>query len=113
MSLPSGAFARVYRIGVRTRSGSLLVLQAESDQELPRVGVVAGRKVGHAVQRNRAKRRMREAVRRTALRPSMDYIVVALDNLETHPFTALCSDIDRAIGKNSMKMRRPTEDDLK
>lgn len=43
----------------------------------PRVGVVAGHSVGSAVARNRAKRRLREALARAPLRGDLDYVVVA------------------------------------
>lgn len=43
----------------------------------PLVGIAAGRAVGGAVQRNRAKRRLREAVARVSLRRDRDYVVVA------------------------------------
>ncbi len=44
---------------------------------MPRVGIVAGKKVGNAVYRNRAKRRLREAASRADLRSHIDYILVA------------------------------------
>lgn len=44
---------------------------------MPRVGIVAGKKVGNAVNRNRAKRRLREAASHASLRPHTDYILIA------------------------------------
>jgi ribonuclease P protein component len=41
------------------------------------VGFVAGRRVGGAVVRNRAKRRLREAARRVALEADTSYVVIA------------------------------------
>lgn len=50
-----------------------------STQDKIRVGVTAGRSVGGAVQRNRAKRLLREAMRPLlpALRPSWDLVLIA------------------------------------
>lgn len=70
-------FRRVFRSGRRRRSAGLTVLTLEGPSKTPRVGIVAGKKVGNAVERNRAKRRLREAAARADLRPSSDYILIA------------------------------------
>ncbi len=44
---------------------------------MPRLGIVAGKKVGNAVNRNRAKRRLREAAHLAHLVPQTDYILIA------------------------------------
>lgn len=78
MPLRSGArFASIYRTGRRARRGGLTVLAAPGQLDSPEVGVVAGKKVGNAVQRNRAKRRMREAAARAPLSPGRAYVLVA------------------------------------
>lgn len=70
-------FRRVFRDGSRNRSGGITIVRAAGLPGSTRVGVVAGRKVGNAVQRNRAKRRLREALRRVRLEPGVDYVVIA------------------------------------
>lgn len=66
----------------RQRAGRLLVVHAltREDVDTPRVGVIASRRVGGAVQRNRAKRLLREAVRHVPLRPGTDLVLVARRN---------------------------------
>jgi len=49
----------------------------EGPSATPRVGIVAGKKVGNAVSRNRAKRRLREAALHATLREHTDYILIA------------------------------------
>jgi ribonuclease P protein component len=49
----------------------------EGPSAVPRIGIVAGKKVGNAVSRNRAKRRLREAALSADLRPQTDYILIA------------------------------------
>ncbi len=70
------------------------------------MGFVAGRKVGNAVQRNRAKRRVREAMRRTRLEPGTAYVVVTSTQVVDADFTTLVSWIDEAIEANRMKLLR-------
>jgi len=73
---------------------------------MPQVGFVAGRKVGNAVQRNRAKRRVREAVRSVHLDPDTTYVVVSSADVVEAEFTTLMSWIDEAVEANRMKLSR-------
>jgi len=52
-------FQRVRRIGKSYAHPLVVLIIAPNDLENLRVGIVAGRSVGNAVQRNRAKRRLR------------------------------------------------------
>lgn len=51
-----------------------------------RLGVVASRRVGSAVARNRAKRRLREIYRRSPERPAGDLVLVARRGLSEAPW---------------------------
>ena len=63
----------------------------------PRVGVVAGHSVGSAVERNRAKRRLREAMARAPLRGDRDYLVVAGRAVVEAAFPEVLSWVLRAV----------------
>lgn len=62
-------YRRVYDAGRSLHGRHLVLFVLFDDTLLRRAGFVAGRKVGDAVRRNRARRRLREAFRR--LKPAM------------------------------------------
>ena len=75
----------------------------ETDTPDIRVGYTASKKVGNAVFRNRAKRRMREAARKvlgTAEFTNTDFVLIARSgNTVQRPFDALCNDLAYALRK--------------
>ena len=79
----------------------LVFSAAESDG--PRVAVVAGRRVGTAVRRNRAKRRLREALARVPLRPDRAYVVSADHTVADAPFDTLVTWVRRATDENTQE----------
>ena len=89
----------------RRQSAKGLLLQARKrdDKELIRIGYTCSKKVGNAVARNRAKRRLREVAR--AVLPTQghagwDYVLVGR-HLETadRPFHLLIDDMETALSK--------------
>jgi len=81
-----------------------LVLQARprvDDPDAPaRVGFTATRKIGGAVVRNRARRRLRAAVRAVlpgAAEPGWDYVVIAREATVTRPYPELLDDLATAL----------------
>jgi ribonuclease P protein component len=66
----------------------------------PRVGFTASRKVGIAVLRNRARRRLRAAVDRVMplhAAPGHDYVLIARAATASRPFPALIGDLETAL----------------
>ena len=70
------------------------------DQPLVRVGFTATRKIGGAVVRNRAKRRLREAARLLLPlhgRPAFDYVFIARGGTASRPWVRLLDDVKSAL----------------
>ena len=70
--------------------------------DMLRVGFTASRKVGPSVDRNRARRGLRAAVRETLPRlgcPAHDYVLIARTATLTRDYPSLLSDIATALGK--------------
>jgi ribonuclease P protein component len=59
----SSDFKRVRRFGKTYAHPFVVLIKRPNDHSITRFGVVAGRSVGNAVKRNRAKRRLREILR--------------------------------------------------
>ena len=75
----SRSFDYLYRHGAVYKNALLVLYVAKSKLSIPKVGFSVGKKVGGAVQRNRTKRRLREAFRLTLGKVAKDrsYVVVA------------------------------------
>lgn len=74
--------------------------RAENDDDSVRVGYTASKKVGNAVRRNQAKRRLREAVKRVVSisgKQNHDYVLIARKEIAEHSFKELIRDLKWAL----------------
>ncbi len=75
----------------------------EPDGNAIRVGFTCSKKVGNAVARNRAKRRLKEAARLTLPRmgrPGWDYVLIGRpEATAARPFDALLTDLEGALSR--------------
>ncbi|MCI0431573.1 MAG: ribonuclease P protein component [Rhodospirillales bacterium] len=87
-----------------------LILQAVESPSSPavsifRLGFTASRKVGGAVERNRARRRLRAAagtVMPEHAAPGMDYVLIARAETTRRPFRGLLADLEMALKRLDM-----------
>jgi ribonuclease P protein component len=87
----------VRRTGVRRRVGGITAFTAPGLSERCRAAFVSGRAVGPAVKRNRAKRRLREALALAPIRVGRDYVVIATSVVTEVPFEELVDWLTRAV----------------
>jgi ribonuclease P protein component len=88
--------------GVSEARGAVVVQRLDRGDGDPvvRLGFTATRKVGNAVIRNRAKRRLREAARALApqlARPGSDYVFIARMGTADRPWDRLLDDVKSAL----------------
>lgn len=84
-------FQRLYRSGAFCSLGSALLYVRPNRLPYNRLGITAGKKIGNAVKRNRAKRIIREAYRAAEplLPIGIDLVVVARSSLPEQSSTVL------------------------
>jgi ribonuclease P protein component len=106
-------FQRVYQSGRRQFTGNMTVFflrrspDAAGAAEPPRVGFTVGKVLGGSVERNRIKRRMREAVRLSgdACVGPIDIVFNPRKGVNKLPFAELVSEVTRALRLATQRAR--------
>jgi ribonuclease P protein component len=97
------------------RKGSFFlmeVLDREMPDAEPRVGFTVTKKHGNAVERNRMRRRLKEAVRLHAgfaMQPGHDYVVVARRDVLCAPFERLAGELAARVEATPKHRRSHTD----
>jgi ribonuclease P protein component len=111
-------FLRVAASGRKAAAPGMIVQIAAADATSPasddvdvRLGITVSRKVGNAVARNRARRRLREAARAVLPRQAAsghDYVLIGRSETLTRPFLDLIADLEGALRRLGVR-REPAE----
>jgi ribonuclease P protein component len=98
-------FQKIYEQGAKVhgRYGTLFILANQRSEG--RLGIAATKKLGGSVQRNRAKRLIREVFRRNKLTPGFDVVVVPKRDAIDAGLIALETDY-RQLVERSLRSRR-------
>jgi ribonuclease P protein component len=97
-----GEFQKVFDKGIRTRGRFLTILVAPAQTNRSRLGIVASKKVGDAVRRNKAKRLIRELFRRnqnSLPEIRVDMVVIPRAEVFTAAFTTLEEDYRSVVAR--------------
>jgi ribonuclease P protein component len=97
-------FKRVRRTGKSYAHPFLVLVAAPNEFEHSRFGFTAGRSIGGAVQRNRAKRRMRAALQShlKRIQPGWDTILIARPEILEAPWQQLVDAIQQLLIRAEM-----------
>jgi ribonuclease P protein component len=92
-------FEIIAKKGKRRHTRNFLLIVRKNNQGFARVGVVAGRKAGKAVERNRVKRVVREFFRRNKDRvpPSRDYVIVGKKGARDLPYAHAVAELSTLL----------------
>jgi ribonuclease P protein component len=99
-------FECVYKQGRRHFSSHMTVFYLPQAEGGARVGFTVGRVLGGAVQRNRIRRRLREAVRlrRSALKGPVDVVINPKKSVLTVEFPVVVEEVSRAFDVIAKKL---------
>jgi ribonuclease P protein component len=97
-------FQQVRRTGKSRKDQLAILVFLRNDLPYSRFGFTASRRVGNAVQRNRAKRLLRESVRLRfgSIKPGWDMVFIARPAIVNQPFQKVDAACERLLKKAHM-----------
>lgn len=95
-------YALVYGKGSSWASGPVVMRTLPNGLSFSRYGFSASRRVGNAVTRNRVKRRLREVLRQTPLKPGWDIIFIARPSSADARYAGLKSSVERLLARANL-----------
>ena len=101
-------FLQARNQGKKALARGLVIQATKRDSDIWRVGLTASKKIGNAVCRNRARRRMRALARQhlaPLARPGVDYVLIARHDTISCDWQDLVTGLKKAIGYLHHKLR--------
>lgn len=100
-------FTGVFDGGVKKHGRLMSVFVLSRVDGIPRIGIAASKKLGGAVDRNLAKRRMREVFRLGATPSGLDIVVIPRRELLVAPFESVQREFASLVDVATRHGRRP------
>ena len=105
-------FAAVYRSGRAYARGPLaLRIRPNPETDCPRYGFAVSKRLGGAVTRNRIKRRLREAARRSGAAGQVDIVVIARQGAQHASYRELDAVLSQLLRRAGLARTTPPADD--
>lgn len=101
-------FDAVFAGGSKRHGRLMSVTAVASAAPAARLGIAASRRIGGAVVRNRAKRRIREVFRRVEWQPAVDVVVTPRRELIDAPIDDIRAELVSLVAQALRHPRRPT-----
>ncbi len=100
----SSTFKRVRRIGKSYAHPLVVLIKHPNELEISRFGIAASRTLGNAIERNRAKRRLRESLRPllALIAPGWDIVVLARRPLISASFSEIILAIETLLKRAAL-----------
>lgn len=102
-----GEFTGVFDRGVKRHGRLMSVFVLSTPASRPRLGIAASKKIGGAVERNLAKRRMREVFRVSGVSTALDIVVIPRRELLSAPFESVQREFASLVDVAVRHGRRP------
>jgi ribonuclease P protein component len=99
-------YQRVYERGIKVHGRLAVMFVLETRLPVGRLGIAATRRFGGAVDRNRAKRLIREVFRRHKITPGFDLVVIPKRELLDASLIALESEYRTNVERTLQRARR-------
>jgi ribonuclease P protein component len=101
----SEQYAVVYEKGSSWADGLVVVKALPNGLSFSRYGLSVGRRLGGAVVRNRVKRRLREILRSTQLKPGWDIVFIARPPAASANFAGLGKSVQALLSRAGLLTR--------
>ena len=99
-------FQRVRRVGKLYASPLMVLAFLRNELDYNRFGFVVSKRLGKAVQRNRLKRRMREAtrLRMNQIKPGYDLVVIARTRINQASYQEISDSLDALLRTAKLRL---------